>query len=136
MSKTSAAQENMISERRLLWLTGIIMALMVGGSLFLANRSITLGLIFGGLLSFLNFYWLKKGVEKVFFKIAEGNRPLTIITLYIFRYGFMALVIALIAAFNLASVAATLIGLLSFAFAVLFEAIIQFYKVIFYREGN
>ena len=127
-----------ISEKRLLWLTAIVLLFLTVGSLFrFGNWRVSLGVFLGGVLSFLNLYWLKLSLNALLGEASAGGRPRFNSALYVLRYLTIATIIAFAATFNLVSVAATLVGLLSFAFAILLEAIIQlFYIVIVNREDN
>ena len=125
-----------ISEKRLLVLTGIIILLLVGGSLWLGDWRVTLGIILGGVLSLLNVYWLRLSLKNLLSAAAGGSKPRFNSVLYILRYLFIAVIVAFAAMLGLVSVAATLVGLLSFAFAILIEAIIQLIIIIFIREES
>ena len=120
----------------MLWLTAIVLALLVGASLTFGDWHITLGLLLGGVLSFLNLYWLKISVESLLGKAVEGKRPRFIGAFFVLRYVIIGLTIAAAVSFNLVSVAATMIGLLSFAFAILLESFIQVYLLIVNREED
>ena len=124
------------SEKRLLVLTGIIILVLVAGSLWLENWRVTLGIILGGVLSLLNIYWLRLSLRNLLNAAAGSEQPRFNSALYILRYLFIAIIVTLAAMLGLVSVAATLIGLLSFAFAILLEAIIQLITIIFIREES
>lgn len=127
-----------ISEKRLLWLTAAVLLLLTVASFFkFTDWRVALGVFLGGVLSFLNLYWLRLSLKALLGTAAEtGARPRFNSALYVLRYLTIATIIAFAATFNLVSVAATLVGLLSFAFAILLEAIIQIYFVIVNREED
>lgn len=131
-----AENDIMLSERRLLVTMTIILLVMVLTSLFLADWDVTIGLILGGALSFLNYFWLKSSLRSLFEKVAVGKGGKFSASFYIIRYAVIAVVIFAAAQLHIASVAAMLVGLLSFAFAVLLEAVIQLYLAIVNREEN
>lgn len=131
-----AQNDVMLSERRLLATMTIILIMMVAASIIFANSDVTIGLILGGALSFLNYFWLKSSLRSLFDKVAAGKGGKFSASFYIIRYAVIAVVIFAAAQLHLASVAAMLVGLLSFAFAVLLEAVIQLYLAIVNREGN
>lgn len=126
----------MISERRLLFAMTVILIVMVAASLFAAHPDVTIGLILGGALSYLNYFWLKSSLRSLFEKVATGTGGKFSASFYIVRYIVIGVVIFIAAQLHLASVAAMLVGLLSFAFAILLEAIIQLYLAIVVREEN
>ncbi|MDQ4120817.1 MAG: ATP synthase subunit I [Acidobacteriota bacterium] len=124
------------SEGRLLATMTVILFVMVAASLFLADWDVTIGLILGGALSFLNYFWLKSSLRSLFDKVAVRGGGKFSASFYIIRYAVIAVVILAAAQLRLASVAAMLVGLLSFAFAILLEAVIQLYLAIVNREEN
>ena len=125
-----------LSEKRLLTLTGIIILVLVAASLWLEDWRVTLGVMLGGVLSLLNLYWLRLSLKNLLDAAAGGAHPRFNSALYILRYLFIAVIVTFAAMFGLVSVAATLVGLLSFAFAILLEAIIQLINIIFIREES
>ena len=125
-----------LSEKRLLALTGVIILLLVAASVWLEDWRVTLGVILGGVLSLLNLYWLRLSLKNLLNAAAGGAQPRFNSALYVLRYLFIAIIVTLAAMLGLVSVAATLIGLLSFAFAILLEAIIQLINIIFTEEES
>lgn len=106
-------------------------------SLPLAPWRVTTGLLLGGLLSFLNHQWLRRSLRAVFGGAGEtGQRPRLNAARYVLRYFLVALIVAFAYTLDLVSLAATLVGLCSFAAAVMVEAFIQIYFAIRYREEN
>jgi hypothetical protein len=94
-------------------------------------------LLLGGALSYLNHHWLRTSLRAVFGRAAEaGKRPRLNAARYVLRYVLIALVVASAYALDLASIAATLVGLCSFVAAVMVEAFVQLYFAIRYREEN
>lgn len=131
-----AENDIVLSEKRLLLMMTLILIVLVAASMFLANSDVTIGLFLGGCLSYLNYYWLKKSLQSMFGQITSGKGSNFSASFYIFRYAVIGAVIFLAASLHIASVAAMLVGLLSFAFAILLEAVIQLYIAIVNREGN
>lgn len=130
------SQNGEISEKRLLVLTAIVLTALTIGSLSFGNWRVTLGVLLGGTLSFLNLYWLKLSLKNLLYKAAEGKQPRFNSALYVLRYVFIAAIAAAAVSLKLVTVAATLVGLLSFAFAILLETIIQIYFIIVNREED
>lgn len=130
-------QSGEYSEKRLLVLTAIVWLMLALGSLRFGDWRVTAGVLLGGVLSFLNVYWLKVSLKSLFAKDVAGEpSPHINSALYVLRYVFIAAIIAAAVLLRLVSVAATIVGLLSFAFAILLEAIIQLYFVIVNREES
>ena len=131
-----AKNDIMLSEKRLLTTMSVILILLITASLFLANADVTIGLFLGGALSYLNYFWLKSSLQSLFERVTNGKGSKFSASFYIFRYAVIGIVIFVAASLHLASVAAMLVGLLSFAFAILLEAVIQLYLAIVNREEN
>lgn len=124
------------SEKRLFFLTGAVILLLVGGSFWLTDWRVTFGIILGGILSLLNVYWLRLSLESLLNEAVAGFQPRFTASFYVLRYFFIAIIVVFAAWLGLVSVAATLVGLLSFAFAILLEAIIQLIFIIFTIEES
>ena len=133
-----SSSKQLVSEKRLLFLTALVLSCLILGSLRFDDWRVTTGVIVGGLLSFLNLLWLKKSTSSLLAEATGDNDGANGFdsALYVLRYAIIAMIVALCAMFKLISVAAALVGLLSFAFAILLEAIIQFYFIIVNREED
>ena len=109
-------------------------AVAVAAGAVLAPWRVTSGLLLGGLLSLLNYYWLRSSIAAVFDVEHSGKRPRVRVWRFIFRYlligavGFVAFKLQVI------SLPAMLVGLCSFVPAVLIEALRQFYFAFIHRE--
>ncbi len=86
-----------------------------------------LGVVLGGILSFVNYYWLKHSLKVVFEQAENGEQPRFSGTRYILRYFVFGLVLLIIYLTKTVSVAAVILGLGSFAFAVVIEGIIRIF---------
>ncbi len=109
--------------------------LAVIASTMLAPWRVTFGLMLGGVLSLLNYHWLRTSVAAVF-RVSEGERPRARISRYIIRY-FVVGVTAFVAyELRLVSLPAVFAGLCSFVPALFVEAFRQFYFAIIRREES
>lgn len=102
----------------------IVLVAAIIGSLIFATWRVTAGLILGGILSFINYYWLKFALKSVFEKAVEGAKPKFLVGKYILRYFAIGAVIVLVFLTKIISVAAVICGLLAFAAAILIESFI------------
>lgn len=125
-----------ITERRLVLFTVFAWVVLTLASLYFLSFQITAGVILGGALSLLNLYWLKKSLGVLLENAANDGKPRFTAAFYILRYLIVGSIIGFAVALRVVSVAGTLVGLLSFAFAILLEAIFQFYLIIFNQEEN
>lgn len=123
-----------ISHSRILWIMAVILIIAVVGSLIFAEWRVTAGLILGGILSFINYYWLKFALRSVFENVTEGEKPKFLIGKYFLRYFAIGAVIFLVSLTKMISVVALVCGLLAFAAAVVIESFILVFIHISKRE--
>lgn len=123
-------------EKRLPVFTGIVWLIMIAFSLTKADWRITTGIILGGALAFLNYYWLKSSIAAVFKTITDSNGKPSLMARYVLRYFAIVCAVILANELKIVSIPATIIGLCSFAGAVFLESIYQIYLLIVKREEN
>ena len=123
-------------ERRIFRGMYVTVALAVLISAPLAPWRVTTGLLLGGVLSVINYQWIRIAVSTVFSSSAAGIRPKIRIARYILRYFMIGAVVAVAHLLGIASITAILVGLCSFAVALLAEAFMQTYFAIVHREEN
>ena len=117
-----------VSHERIL----LIMAILglAGGIAGLAASSLRfgLGILVGTALAFLNYYWLKSSLRKIFAAAQSGERPRMLAGKYFLRYLVLAIVVAVIYAADLLPIVALILGLGAFAFAVVIEGSIRIFS--------
>lgn len=123
-----------ISHTRILWIMAIVLIVATIVSLIVAKWQVTTGLVLGGILSFVNYYWLKFALKNVFEKTVEGEKPRFLVGKYILRYFAVGAIIVLVYLTHIISVAAVIGGLLTFAAAILIESFILVFIHISKRE--
>ena len=130
-----AGENNGALEMRL-W-RGMIasVALAVIVSTMLLPWRVTSGLMLGGVLSLLNFHWLRTSIAAVF-NVTTAERPHVKISRYIIRYFVVAGTAFAAYELRLVSLPALFAGLCSFVPALFVEASRQFYFAIIRREGS
>jgi len=124
-------------ERRLFRGMVVAVAIAVAASAMFAPWRVTTGLLLGGMLSLLNFHWMRSSLAAALG--ASNLKKLSrarIASRYIFRYFIISLTVYFAYKLNLIQVAATLAGMCSFVVALFFEAFVQFYFAIVYREES
>jgi hypothetical protein len=109
-------------------------ALAVVGSTMLAQWRLTFGLMLGGVLSLLNYHWLRASIAAVF-NLTETDRPRVKIWRYLIRYFVVGVTVFAAYQLRVVSLPATIVGLCSFVPALFVEAVRQFYVAIIHREG-
>jgi len=108
---------------RIVWL---LVGLMVIGAVtgaVLKSGIFGVGILVGGVLSIVNYIWLRSSVRVLLSGVDEGARPRFLAVRYLSRYltfGAVLVVIYLTEAFPMISV---LIGLAGFAFAIVIEGL-------------
>lgn len=112
----------------------IAVALAVIVSLPFAPWRVTMGLLVGGLLSLLNYQWMRSSISAGFNLAARGAEPRIKLAQYILRYFVIAIVVFAAYKLNLVSLPATLAGLCSFVIALFSEAFREIYFAIIHRE--
>ena len=110
----------------------VIMAVLgilgaVAGAVF---QSISWGfaILFGSVLAFANYYWLRYSLKKVFADAAEGEKPKISAIRYILRYMTLGAVIAIIFAIGILPIVPVILGMAGFGFAVVVDGIIRIFQ--------
>lgn len=120
-----------MSHRRILL---AMVAVTVGGG-FLGLTFISwhfgAGILFGGALSLVNYYWLKKSLAAVFEKAVAGEKPRFLAGKYFLRYAAFGAVLLIVFLTKALPVISVLLGLASFAFAIVVEALILLFASFF-----
>jgi hypothetical protein len=97
-------------QRKLEILNWIILGLFVLISLLLWTFQFTLGILLGGLISIINFFWLKRDLRAVFSNLT-GRAKSAIMFRYYLRFFVSAVVIFFIISRTIVDVMGLLIGL-------------------------
>ena len=87
-----------------------------------------IGVLVGTGLAFVNYYWLRYSLRKVFADAAEGEKPKISALRYISRYLALAAVIAAIYATGVLPIVPVILGLGAFGFAVVVDGIIRIFQ--------
>ena len=122
-------------EMRIFRVMIVTVVLAVIASAVLAPWRVTVGLMLGGLLSLLNYHWLRTSVAAIF-NVTGTNRPRVKIWRYIVRYFVIGVAVFAANHMNVVSLPATIVGLCSFVPALFVEAFRQFYFAIIRREES
>ncbi len=99
----------------------LVLAGAAAGFLF-GGGSAGFGVIFGGVLSFANYFWLERSTRAIFDQTAVASTGI-LAAKYILRYAAVGFVLLLVYWTNAFPVAAVILGLASFAFAVVIQGI-------------
>lgn len=125
--KIEPADIEKLSHQRILILMGIVAVLCSIYGFIFVDWQFGLGVLVGGAFSFVNYYWLKHTIKFVFQQAEEGEVPRFSGTRYILRYFIFGLGLLLIYLTETISVIAVILGLASFAFAIVLEGFIRIF---------
>lgn len=116
----------------LLMATVVIAAFAVGFILVSANFGI--GILIGGVLSFINYFWLKRSLKNIFGAAAAGEKPRFMAVGYFLRYLILGAVLVIVHLTKTVPIVAVLLGLASFALAIIIEAFIRLFSSFFIKK--
>jgi hypothetical protein len=140
MSETSEPitdeQEHLqpLSHRRILSLMAAIVLTGSFLSFWYVSVEFGFGFLIGGILAFVNYYWLKMSLKAVFDRVVSEENPRFSATRYFLRYLVLGIVLAVVYLTKIVSFTAVIVGLLSFAFAILIEGLIRIFTAFFNKR--
>jgi hypothetical protein len=114
----------------------VMAAVAISGSLLgliFVSRLFGLGVFIGGILSFVNYYWLKFSLKKIFEQAVGGEKPRFLGLRYLFRYIVLGVVLTIVFLTETIPVVAVIAGLASFAIAIIIEGFIRIF-LSFYKK--
>lgn len=118
-----------LSHRRILWTMAIIVLIGAGLCAVFVSYQFGLGFTIGGILAFLNYYWLKVSLKRIFDKAIEsaasGEKPGFLAVSYFLRYVGMGAAIYIVYLTNVVPMIAVLLGLCVFALAIVIEGLLR-----------
>src|SRR5204863_7300157 len=109
-----------ISHREILIVMGaVVVESTIAGFIF-GGKAFGFGVIFGGILAYANYFWLERSTRAMFVNADMASTGL-LAAKYILRYIALGAVLLLIYMVNVIPVAAVILGLSAFAFAVVIQ---------------
>jgi hypothetical protein len=111
-----------LSHRGILAIMAVVIATGSIAGFFFGGATFGLGVIFGGALSFANYLWLDRSTRAMFVN-AEMASTALLAAKYILRYFALGAVLLLIYITGAFPVAAVILGLSAFAFAVVLQGL-------------
>lgn len=124
-----------LSHIRLLVVMAVVaLAGTVAGFVFFSAKA-GAGFAIGGVLSFVNYFWMKHSLSRIFENTEEGVKPSFAGGNYIMRYVAFATVIGAIYLVDWELLVPVILGLSSFAFAVVIEGFIRIFRSFGNRKG-
>ncbi len=123
-----------ITHRRILTILAVCAAVGTIIGFVFHSAQFGFGFLIGGILSFINYYWLKISLKKVFDSAEADEKPRISATKYLLRYVVFGGLLVLIYLTKLVPMMAVILGLASFAFAILIEAFIRIFSSFFNKK--
>jgi len=117
-----------LSHKRILTLMALAALLGAVAGFIFGGSSFGIGVLIGGSLSLVNYYWLKRSLKVVFDKAIAGEETQFLAGKYILRYMAFGAVLTVVYLTKTVPIVAVLLGLASFALAIIFEAIIRLFN--------
>jgi len=105
----------------------LVLALFLLGSSVLQSFRFSLGVLLGGLISILNFYWLHQDLRSTFHRLMSGSRT-PIIFKYCIRLAVTAILLYLVIAYSAADIIGLLLGLSIVIINIVFTVIVTSHK--------
>ena len=129
---TAEPMPPVLSHRRILMtMAAVAIVGSIAGFAFVSTE-FGLGVIFGGVLSLINYWWLKVSLKKLFdAAIADGTQPRFLAVRYFARYATLGAILTIIFLTHTIPVVAVILGLASFALAVVIEGLIRIFTSFF-----
>ncbi len=115
----------------------VMAAVAILGSLLgliFVSRLFGLGVFIGGVLSFVNYYWLKFSLKKIFEQAGGGDKPRFLGLRYLFRYLVLGAVLTIVFLTETIPVVAVIAGLASFAVAIVIEGFVRIFSSFFKKK--
>ena len=109
----------------------ILAVLSVGGSVagaVLVDARFGLGILVGCVLAFANYFWMRRSLRAIFASAEEGQKPSFVGAGYFIRYLVLGSIVAFFHVFGILPIAAVLVGMAGFGFAILFEAALRGFR--------
>lgn len=124
-----------LSHTRILWIMGLVVVFSAVLGVIFESLIFGIGILVGGILSFVNYYWLKRSLKSIFSVAKSGIKPNLFTGSYILRYMIFGIVLALIYLTKTVSIVAVILGLSSFAIAVMLEGILRIFSSFKTKKG-
>ena len=131
-SQTEQPMPPALSHRRILVLMATVAIFgSIAGFAFVSSE-FGLGVIFGGVLSLINYWWLKVSLKKLFdAAIAHGTQPRFLAVRYFARYATLGVILTIVFLTHTIPVVSVILGLASFALAIVIEGFIRLFSSFF-----
>ncbi len=129
--ETEQPTPTVISHRRILWTMGAVALFGSLAGFIFVSWQFGLGVILGGILSLINYYWLKISLKKIFDQAVSGSKPRFLAVRYFARYLTLGVILLIVFLTKTVPIVAVILGLGSFALAIVVEGLIRLFSSFF-----
>lgn len=119
---TTESTATPISHKEILIVMSVIVILGGIVGFAIGGTASGVGVLFGGFLSFVNYFWLNRSTRAIFDQVAIASTGI-LAAKYILRYFVIGLIVFLIYLTDAMPVVAVIIGLSAFAMAVIVQGL-------------
>ncbi len=105
----------------------IILAIFLTVSLIFMSYRFTLGILLGGLISIINYYWLYQGLRKAFQRVTDRTKSAVVLKYYI-RLAVTAIVLFFVITRTPVDVIGLIIGLSTVVISIIFTTVLELSK--------
>jgi hypothetical protein len=123
-----------ISNRRLLIEMAVIIAISLLIGAVAVSGQFAVGVFLGGILAYLNYFWLSHSLRAMFSAVAGGQSAGLPAIRYFLRYVLLGAALLAIYLTGVGTVSGAVLGLSSFPLAVVAEGAISIFRGWFKRE--
>lgn len=117
-----------LSHKRILAVMAIAAAVGSLLSFYFISWRFGVGVLIGGVLSLVNYYWMKRSLEKIFDRVVLEEKPRFLATRYISRYLVFGIILAIVYLTKIVPAISVILGLASFAVAIMIEGFIRIFS--------
>lgn len=120
-----------LSHTRILVIMAVLGVVAAVAGYFYVSTAFSGAVLFGTALAFVNYYWLKVTLRRLFTTAAEGEKPKVSAIRYFTRYIVLGSIIAFIYATEILPITGVILGIAGFGFATVVEGIIRIFTGFF-----
>jgi nitrate reductase NapE component len=119
---TTESTASLITNRGIIIGMLSVIAICVVGGFAIMGRAFGAGVLIGGVLAIINYFWLERSTRALFDQSAVSS-PMLLAAKYILRYAVLGGVLWLIYAVGVVPIGAVILGLSAFAIAVVLQGL-------------
>lgn len=115
------------TNKRIIAIMAVLGLLGTFAGIIFVSAAFGIGLAIGVLLAFVNYFWLRHSLQRIFEAADSGERPRMLAGRYFLRYLILGVAVAVIYVSGWVPITSVLIGMAGIGFAVIIEGIIRIF---------